>query len=169
MSLRRWLLAILILAGLGVWLGLTFLEHSVSDEPYSLIEDHLYVGAAVKAPPPGTTAVLNLCHQEDSYSVDTHLWEPIDGSQTPSIDWLRRVVMYIDAQRQKGETTYVHCFGGMNRSGMVVTAYLMYEHNWTRDQALAFAQSKRPQIQPNSTLMRFLDDWEQALKQPKAP
>jgi Dual specificity phosphatase, catalytic domain len=167
MNRRHWLLAFLLLmAGFGVWLGLTFLERSVSDEPYSLIEDRLYVGAAVKAPPPGTTAVLNLCQQEDSYSADVHLWEPIDGSQTPSLDWLRRVVTFIETHHQKGETTYVHCLGGMNRSGTVVTAYLMYEHSWTRDQALAFAQSKRPQIQPNPILMRFLADWEQALKQP---
>ena len=56
------------------------------------------------------------------------------------------------------ETEIIRC------SGMVVTAYLMHEHGWPRDQALAFAQSKRPQFSPNPTLMRFLLEWEQALK-----
>ena len=53
----------------------------------------------------------------------------------------------------------------MNRSGAVITAYLMYEHHWTRDEALAFAQSKRPQLQPNPTLMRLLAEWERTLKE----
>ena len=52
----------------------------------------------------------------------------------------------------------------MSRSGMVVTAYLMYEHNWPRGLALAFVQSKRPRIQPNPRLMRLLIEWEQVLK-----
>jgi protein-tyrosine phosphatase len=52
----------------------------------------------------------------------------------------------------------------MNRSGAVVTAYLMREHGWGRDQALAFLQKQRPQVGPNPALMRLLDQWEQDLK-----
>jgi hypothetical protein len=40
-------------------------------------------------------------------------------------------VHFIDDERKAGRTVYVHCFAGMNRSGMVVTAYLMYEHSWS--------------------------------------
>ena len=60
---------------------------------------------------------------------------------------------------------FVHCLAGMNRSGMVVTAYLMHEHNWSVEQALAFARTKRPQIQPNYAMMRFLGQWETTLKE----
>ena len=52
----------------------------------------------------------------------------------------------------------------MNRSGMAVTAYLMYEHGWPRDEALAYVQARRPQVQPNPDLMRLLTDWERVLK-----
>jgi len=108
--------------------------------------------------------VLNLCGQKDPYAVDNLLWEPIlEGGKEPDLDWLRRMVKFIDSQQQAGRITFVHCLAGMNRSGMVVTAYLMSKHNWSRDQALKVVQSKRPQIQPNPSLMRLLDEWEKEL------
>ena len=166
MNRRRIVLAVVVLlAGIGVWLGLWWLEHSLTEQPYSLIEKNLYVGGIVPSPPPGTGAVVNLCQREDRYQVDTYLAEPLDGSVAPTIEWLRRIVEFIDSQRRAGVTTYVHCMAGMNRSGMVVTAYLMYEHGWTRDEALAFAQSKRPQIQPNPLFMGLLLEWEKIHKE----
>jgi len=149
-----------LVGGVALWLLLFQLQDSAGVQPYSRIEDHLYVGGAVKAPPAGTGAVVNLCEHKDRYKTGVHLWKPIDGSQAPSIDWLREVVAFIDDQRREGKTVYVHCMSGMNRSGMVVTAYLMHEHGWSRDEALAFAKSKRPQIQPNPTMMRLLAEWE---------
>jgi len=53
----------------------------------------------------------------------------------------------------------------VNRSGAVVTAYLMYEHGWNRDEALAYVRRKRPVVQPNPTLMRLLGEWERAMKE----
>lgn len=160
---RFWRGAVIILvAGIAAWLALVSVERSL-DKPYSLIEDGLYVGSSVPEPPSGTRAVLNLCGKEDRYPVEAGLWEPVlEGGKEPDLAWLRRMVEFIASQRRSGVTTYVHCLAGMNRSGAVVTAYLMEEHNWTRDQALAFAHSRRPQIQPDPTFMRLLAEWEQA-------
>jgi protein-tyrosine phosphatase len=74
------------------------------------------------------------------------------------------MVKFIDSQQRAGNVTFVHCLAGMNRSGMVVTAYLMFKHHWNREQALKFVQSKRPQVQPNPQLMRLLADWEKTLR-----
>src|SRR5437868_3558485 len=112
--LRHGLLAVLlsVVAGLCVWF-LT-LERATREEPYSLIEENLYVGAWVPEPPPGTRAVLNLCDRKDRYKVDIHLWKPIrDGGPAPSLDWLRRMVEFVDTQRRAGATTYVHCHAGV--------------------------------------------------------
>jgi hypothetical protein len=158
--LRRIIPVVVLLIGLIVWL---WLERSSAEERWSRIEEGLYVGGATPAPPPGTKAIVNLCKQEDQYSVEVCLWEPIDGSEPPSIDWVRRVVAFIDTQQRARKPNYVHCLAGMNRSGMVVTAYLMYKHDWTRDEALAFARSKRPLIQPNPTMLRVLAAWEKDL------
>ena len=163
-SLRRTLLAVFLIAGFGAWFWLLRLERSYREEPFSLIEDGLYLGSSVAEPPPGTTAVLNLCGRKDPYAVDALLWEPIlEGGKEPDLDWLRRMIEFIDSQQREGHITFVHCMAGMNRSGMVVTAYLMFKHNWPRDKALDFVKGKRPQIQPNPPLMRLLAQWEKAL------
>jgi hypothetical protein len=168
-KVRRLALALLLVACLGVWLWLRWLE-STYDRPYALIEDGLYVGSSVKSPPPGTTAVVNLCARADRYQVEASLWEPVfELGNEPSLEWLRRVVEFIDANRRADRTTYVHCMAGMNRSGAAVTAYLMLRHGWGRDRALAFVRSKRPEIQPNPTLMRLLAEWERELQRQLEP
>jgi hypothetical protein len=168
-KVRLILLLTILIGCIGAWLGMLWLEDAYREKPYSLIEDRLYLGGCVAEPPPGTTAVVNLCSQEDRYPVEARLWEPLlDGGKEPDVTWLRRVVDYIDAQRQAGRTVYVHCLYGMNRSGMLVAAHLMARHGWGRDQALAFVRSKRPQVYPNPALMRLLDDWEKTLQAGRA-
>jgi hypothetical protein len=169
MKARGIILIALLLACLAAWLGLLWLEQSWAEQPYSFIEDRLYVGERVATPPPRTSAVVNLCETEDPYQVEVSLWEPLDGTRVPSIEWLRRVVDFIDTNRRAGRTTYVHCRAGVNRSGLVVTAYVMFEHGWGRDQSLAFVQSKRPQVLPNPSYMRLLSEWEQVIAEVHGP
>ena len=140
---------------------------------YSLIEKGLYQGGLVSAPPPGTEAVINLCETLDRYqsSVPFYQWVPIaDAPPAPSLNWLKQMVSIVDAKRQSGETIYVHCRAGISRSGMVVTAYCMFEHHWTRDRALEFVRSKRPKTNPNPAFMKLLSEWELHLqKQSSTP
>ena len=49
-------------------------------------------------------------------------------------------------------------------TGLVVVAYLMFEHGWSRDQALAFARTRRPDTRPNPAFMDRLLDWERELR-----
>jgi Dual specificity phosphatase, catalytic domain len=163
-ALRRGFMVALLIGSVGAWFVLRWFEQSY-DRPFCRVEDGLYIGSSVQVPPPGTKAVVNLCGHEDSYHVEASLWEPIFeyGGKEPDLEWLGRVVEFIVQQRRAGRTVYVHCMAGMNRSGAVVTAYLMQEHGWSRDQALAFLQKKRSVVQPNPTLMRLLADWERAL------
>src|SRR5262245_44613638 len=163
----RWLvLLLLIVAGfLGVWFSLLWLEQSY-DQPFARVEDGLYIGSSVDQPPPGTKAVVNLCGREDPYETEASLWELVfEAGQEPSLEWLNRVVEFIATQRNAGRPTYVHCQAGMNRSGAVVTAYLMHEHGWGRDEALSFLQRKRDIVQPNPMLMRVLAEWEAVLRE----
>jgi hypothetical protein len=144
-SIRRIALVLLFIGWLGVWQFLYGLEQSYREEGqnYSHIEEGLYQGGDVDAPPQGTQAVLNLCRQPDQYRSKIYRWEPIrDAAPAPSLAWLRRMVDFIDARLRAGATTYVHCRNGVSRSGLVVTAYEMFHHGWTRDRALAFVRSK---------------------------
>jgi len=146
---------------------LVVFETSLSGEGpnYTLIRDKLYMGGYVKAPPPGTKAVLNLCRLADPYKVETQVWEKIkDTTPAPSIDWLRKQVKFIDEQRQAGKTVYVHCRNGVSRSGMVVVAYVMYKDKLPRDKALALVRTKRPITRPNPAFMKRLLEWERVLE-----
>jgi hypothetical protein len=162
MTPRRGLLMIgALLAGVAAWGTLTLVDRSHREEPYSLIEDRLYLGRAVREPPPGITAVVNLCGHEDPYRAESCLWEPVfEGGKEPDLDWLRRVVEFIEKERRAGRTVFVHCLAGVNRSATATVAYLMREHSWDRDRALAFVRSKRPQVQPNPTMMELLAEFE---------
>ena len=132
---------------------------------YDLIDKNLYLGGFVKAPPPGTKAVLNLCETEDPYKVPDHRWVPInDVEPAPTLEWLKEQVDFIDAQRKSSKQTYVHCRNGVNRSVFVVTAYVMYSQNLTRDEALKLIRSKRPDVRPNPIFMERLLEWEKAIK-----
>jgi len=53
---------------------------------------------------------------------------------------------------------------GQNRSGAVVTAYLMQKHGMGRDEALSFVQQRRPLAHLDPTMMKLLADWEERLK-----
>jgi protein-tyrosine phosphatase len=158
----RFLLVFLGLAGL-----LVAVEVSLTGERpnYTLIRAGLYQGGYLKAPPPGTKAVLNLCRVADPYKVETHVWEPIkDTTPAPGIAWLKKQVRFIDEQRQAGKTVYVHCRNGVSRAGMVVVAYVMYKDRLPRDKALALVRTKRPITRPNLAFMERLLEWERVLE-----
>jgi hypothetical protein len=162
---RLILVGILLAFGIGTWVILRAWEQSYQPANYSLIEEGLYQGGDVTAPPHGTQAVLNLCEKEDSYQCPVHVWEPIkDGAPAPSLDWLRQQIKFVAAQRQAGLTTFVHCRNGASRSGLVVVAYLMFQHGWTRDKELAYVRSKRPVTHPNPAFLDLLLEWEKALQ-----
>jgi hypothetical protein len=164
MKLTRRITLVLLLVGVfGVWVFSNILERSYQEQAknYSQIEQGLYMGGDEKEPPPGTGAVLNLCSKRDPYQCGVHVWKPIrDTTPAPDIAWLRDMVQFVARQRQAGLTVYVHCRNGVSRSGLVVTAYLMDKHRWTRDQALAYLRSKRPMARPNLAFMELLKEWE---------
>jgi hypothetical protein len=159
-----------VLGCVGVVLFLLWLAWSMNEgsKNYTLIEDGLYMGGDEKAPPFGTTAILNLCENDDPYRTDVYLWEPIaDAAPAPDLDWLRRVVNFVDDNRRAGRNTFVHCRNGVSRSGLVVVAYLMFKNHWTRDEALAFVRSKREIARPNQAFMERLLEWEREVKDKK--
>jgi hypothetical protein len=170
--LRRRSLGVLLLGSLVAWLLLWWLGRSYDRQAanYALIEEGLYMGGSVEAPPPGTRAVLNLCEKEDPYRTESYLWEAIaDTAPGPDLDWLRRQTEWVAARRQAGQTTFVHCRNGVSRSALVVTAYLMAKNHWTRDQALQFVHTRRPEARPNSAFLERLGEWERALQGPGFP
>lgn len=164
----RILLFSLLVASLGTWALLQYEAHQLArqndGDAYSQIEEGLYQGRQVHEPPPGTAAVLNLCDRPDPYACDVHRWVPIpDAAPAPSLEWLRQQVAFLDEQHAAGKTVYVHCAAGVSRSGMVVVAYEMKKHGWSRDEALRFVRTRRPVTNPNPAFCELLLEWEKEL------
>lgn len=161
---RSQMLVVIMLAALSAWLVLAWHEQTLVAR-YHLIEDGLYLGEAVKQPPLGTQAVVNLCGAKDTYEVEYELHLPIyeAGSPEPSLEWLEQIVSFIDEHRQAERTVFVHCQAGVNRSSAAVIAYLMQKYQWSRAEALRFVQQQRQQANPNPQLIRLLDAWQQHL------
>lgn len=149
------------------WVVILLLVHfilSQEEQRYSLVEEGLYIGGDAPKPPPGTTAVLNVCGAKDHYEVEHHSWKPIrDAAPAPSLGWLRERVAFVEEQREAGRTTFVHCQQGVSRSAMVVTAYLMKKNGWSRDRALEYLREKRPPVRPHAAFMELLLEWEAEL------
>jgi hypothetical protein len=163
--MSRWLPLIFGAVVLAVAAVALFAAWWVQESPnYSQIEPGLYVGGYVEAPPPGTGFVLNLCREDDPYRAEHHLHEPIrDAAPAPSLEWLERMVDLVEEHRQAGRTVFVHCRAGASRSGMVALAYLMREHGWSLEEALAEARRRRDVIRPNPAFKELLRRWERHL------
>jgi hypothetical protein len=132
---------------------------------YSMLEDGLAVGGILSAPPAGTRAVLNVCETSDPYAAEVHRWEPIpDLGPAPDLAWLRSQVAFIDEHRKAGRPVYVQCRAGVNRSVVVVAAYLMWRDGMHRDEALAVVRGKRPRAGPYEVYREYLVKWEKALR-----
>lgn len=166
MPRRKWLwplvgavpLVLLAVVYLCVW-------HFTREPPnYAEVEPGLYVGGHVTSPPWRTHATLNLCEQDDPYHTPVHEWHPTrDAAPAPSLDWLADRVAFVEGHRSANRVLYVHCMNGVSRSVLVVTAYLMKRHGWTRDEALAFVRTRRSGARPNPAFMELLGEWEQRL------
>jgi hypothetical protein len=162
---RSWLVVVLAFVAGGVLIVHVAVDRATREPPnYSPIEDGLWLGGRVPAPPPGAKAVLNLCRAEDPYRAEFQRWAPIrDAEPAPQLDWRREQVDFIASQRGAGRTVFVHCRNGVSRSAMVVAAYLMRRDGCSAEEALAFLRSRRPGVQPHAAFRKLLQEWEQTL------
>jgi hypothetical protein len=162
---RSWLILILAVLALSVVAANVAVDYLTREPPnYTRIEDGLWLGGYVQAPPPRTQAVLNLCETPDPYQAEVHKHEPIrDAEPAPSLAWLREQVDFITTERAKGHVVYVHCRNGVSRSAMVTVAYLMEREKWSLDEALRYLKERRD-VRPNPAFMTLLREWEQVTK-----
>ena len=64
----------------------------------------------------------------------------------------------------EGEALLVHSFKGMNRSVIVISAYLMYQFNWAANKALDYLKLKKPGIKLRAEFYQQLLRFERILK-----
>ena len=74
-----------------------------------------------------------------------HCRMPIRDMDTPTPQEMVRILDTIDAQLAEGHTVYVHCFGGIGRTGTVVGCYLV-RHGKSGREALDEIESLRRDV-----------------------
>jgi protein-tyrosine phosphatase len=74
-------------------------------------------------------------------------------------DW-DGVHTFIKAAHAEGSAVLVHCQRGISRSGATCIAFFMKETGMSKVDAVEVVKSRRPQVDPNATFMRELDEYE---------
>jgi hypothetical protein len=126
---------------------------------YTELKPGLFLGGQCANPPEGTRAVLSVTPNRDAFSAEFYQWRPVPTGAMPTVEWLREQVEFIDLHRKEKRGVFVHCDAGMDRSAMVVVAYLMWRDGMTRDAAIETVRRKRA-IQVNPAFMEMLREWE---------
>jgi hypothetical protein len=62
---------------------------------------------------------------------------PVRDMGVPADGGLERIVEELEGAVERGEPAYVHCWGGIGRTGTAVAAFLSRRHDVTGDEALA--------------------------------
>jgi protein-tyrosine phosphatase len=91
----------------------------------------------------GVTCFIDLTELAESDSYMLHLPESVQYRRfsihdfdTPTADHMRCILDAIDTKLADGQVVYVHCWGGIGRTGTVVGCYLV-RHGMTGEDALA--------------------------------
>ena len=96
-------------------------------------------------------------------------WErhPIVDRSTPHRTRMIEILDAIDSAMERGETVYVHCWGGVGRTGTVVGCWLRRQ-GYSGDEALAqiatwwqgvAKRHRRPRSPENSAQREYILDW----------
>ena len=95
----------------------------------------------------GIKTVIDLCRDGENSGADEaraveaagmrYVRFPMDGFATPTPAQIANVLRLVEA----GDTVFVHCKRGMDRTGTVVAAYRIAHEHWSNRQALDEAES----------------------------
>ncbi|CAG9333090.1 MKP2_3 [Blepharisma stoltei] len=143
-----------------------------ADSKPQKIVDRLYLGSVGAAYTLAVlknfkiTHILTLCEclppkfpNEFEYKVICITDEPtshISSHFKECLDWIKTAI-------SNGGVVLVHCFAGVSRSSTIIIAYLMRYHNMNLKEAILYAKSKRPWINPNFGFMGQLRRYENFL------
>lgn len=152
--------------------GWSYLEPD-SEEPkqvsvqFAEFQPGLWVGEKVSQAPLGTAAVLNLMEDPNpEWPGIEQRHRPISDDHVkpaPSLEWLVEQVTWVESVIDAGKNTYIHCRGGVSRSGLVAVAYIMKSRGVGREVALTVVRDARPQVAPRPAFWSLLAQYEKTL------
>ena len=84
---------------------------------------------------------------------------PVVDTTTPSADALDRGVAFLEAALHLGGTPFVHCRGGIERTGAFLLAWYARERGLSADDALAELRARRPALSPRAGQLAAVRAW----------
>jgi hypothetical protein len=73
---------------------------------------------------------------------------------------MKQVYPFIEACISNSESLLVHSITGMNRSVMIVSAYLMIKYHWSLKKSLEFIKTRKPNLEIRSNILEQLVHYE---------
>lgn len=127
---------------------------------YSRISPSIYIGGQhrphgwFQLQAEGITAIVNLRAEFDdrkkAIESDHYLHLPVRDNHAPSLEQLKRGVIFIKTQISNGGKVYIHCGVGVGRAPTMAVAYLISE-GMPGDEAWQTIQRVRPFILPTQS------------------
>lgn len=97
----------------------------------------------------GITLFVDLTHAadglepyEEHLAIARRVCHPIVDNGIPSSSEMQATLDTLDEALAAGETVYVHCWGGIGRTGTVIACWLV-RHGSTAEAAIAFIRERR--------------------------
>ncbi|MEM1740676.1 MAG: dual specificity protein phosphatase family protein [Desulfurococcaceae archaeon] len=108
--------------------------------------------------------VLTMQHEMPLFYIDKLLENGLDVLHLPTFDHhpvdlldLLRAILFIEKHIREGGAVLVHCYGGVGRSGLTTSAYLVYKGLNLYD-AVKYVRSKVPGSLENQWQLQILED-----------
>jgi len=99
----------------------------------------------------GVTASINMRSEFDDEAAGIaparHLRLPVEDNTPPTINQLRRGIMFIKEEVERGGKVYIHCAAGVGRAPTMAAAYLV-STGLTSVEAWATIKRVRPFVRP---------------------
>ena len=106
--------------------------------------------------------------EADRLNLSFH-WErrPVPDVSTPTLEQMNRILDSVDEAMASGSTVYVHCWGGVGRTGTVVGCWLRRQ-GYSGEEALAQIEKwwrgvekyyRRPESPETPEQRRYVLDW----------
>jgi protein-tyrosine phosphatase len=65
------------------------------------------------------------------------LWSPIEDHHVCTLDTLRNILYFLKDSDEKGQPVAVHCAGGRGRTGLILSAWLVFGRGFPLERALS--------------------------------